>query len=187
MRRIYLHIAVAAALAIAWGLPGIAQATFPGKNGKLSGTSGFRSTDSATGHEELYTINPDGTGETLLAAEHSPQTLCHLWCAGVGYWSPDGQRIAFNNNFNVGLSTRPTASTSIDLINADGTDHRTLVPWQDGSSAGQTWSPDGQEIAFLKQVAPYTQAVSVARADGRRKATDTPVPTGGRVLERRRA
>jgi TolB protein len=85
------------------------------------------------GNEELYSINPDGTGLTRLT--YDP--------AGDAYavWSPDGKRIAFT-------SWRDNPLGEIYTMNADGTGVVRLTN-SPGSSQQPTWSKDGKQLAFV--------------------------------------
>jgi hypothetical protein len=77
------------------------------------------------GPTQLYTINPDGTGETLLRGGSDPA------------WSPDGRKIAY-----VGSSLGPFG---IYTMNSDGSNPQLVVA--DGSS------PDWQPLHALDQYA----------------------------------
>ncbi len=85
-------------------------------------------------------------------------------------WSPDGKKILFERDF--GIDDNGAFDCGLDgygripnvyVMNADGTDVHRLRPvdlWDtDGEPA---WSPDGQVVAFSKQLG----GVFVIRADG---------------------
>ncbi len=89
------------------------------------------------GGNDIYVMNLDGTGLTKFVEGRDPS------------WSPDGSQIAFrtgNPDKGGGLETK------INLIDADGTDLRTITPDTYGEPSGEAgppvWSPDGSEIAF---------------------------------------
>jgi hypothetical protein len=71
----------------------------PALNGKIL----FQS--DRDGDYEIYTINPDGTGETQI----TDNTASDSWAA----WSPDGSKIVFTSNRD--------GNTEIYYMNADGT------------------------------------------------------------------
>ena len=54
-------------------------------------------------------------------------------------WSPDGRRIAFENNWQV------------NVMNADGSRQRRLTR-NGGRNFAPAWSPDGQQIAFERRL-----------------------------------
>jgi Tol biopolymer transport system component len=142
-----------------------AQATFPGRNGKIvferEGVNGDQS--------PLYTVNPDGSADTLLASQgHSPtwsasgsrlafachnaiciadasgNTIAQYWLGQPGFdyfpaWSPDGSQIAFQVLVPVHFSPPP----EIWKVNADGTGAARVA-----EGGIPDWSPDGSRIAF---------------------------------------
>jgi Tol biopolymer transport system component len=64
-------------------------------------------------------------------------------------WSPDGRRIAFTRNEDIGESTSFT-SDDVYVMDADGGDVDRLTTDVEGRSFSQpTWSPNGDEIAFV--------------------------------------
>jgi Tol biopolymer transport system component len=56
-------------------------------------------------------------------------------------WSPDGTRIAF-------VTTR-NGRAEIFVMQADGSDQKTLVSRPNGSTIDARWSPDGSHMAFV--------------------------------------
>ena len=121
------------ALAAALLLPAVAHATSPDPNPNPNGRIVFASTRYPATNQELYSVNPDGTG------------LARLTWSGTGEqhpsWSPDGSRIAFESSADRG--------GSIHVINADGSNDRRVSPDTYNSiDTEPTWSPDGSQIAF---------------------------------------
>ena len=94
--RSLITLALAAAAIAALGATA-AAANPPGTNGKIVTNSDNR----VTGAEEIYTVNPDGTGRHLLGFGET------------GKWSPDGTNIALGLdccgagilNFDTGVFT----------------------------------------------------------------------------------
>ena len=107
------------------------------------------------GVNELFEINPDGTGfAQLTAATSIAEPDQHLFPD----WSPDGGTIAFAGDVQA-------AETGVWLVDADGLNQRLLVPDLFGEPA---WSPDGTKIAYgcEESESPFTTDICLANADG---------------------
>jgi Tol biopolymer transport system component len=130
---IYLPMMVAAAVlgacAVAlFAFSEKAEATFPGKNGRIA----FVSTrDTKTESGDIYTMNPNGTAVHRLT--NNPELDFEP------AWSPGGSKIAF--------ASYRHSNEDIYTINADGTGLERLThdPKDDDAPA---FSPDGNKIAF---------------------------------------
>lgn len=94
---------------------------------------------------EIYVMNADGTGQTRL----TNNTLLDL----TPVWHPSGGTIAFSRQQN--------GVWSIWLMNSDGSHQRAVPNSQTNLTAGLTWSPDGQQIAFSNGT-----DIETIRADG---------------------
>jgi hypothetical protein len=109
---------------------GVANAAFPGENGRIA----FER-HSTTSGISVTTLAPDGTGASTL-----------LGGAGSPAWSPDGAKVALQ-------TSRPT----IHVINADGSGLVNVGPPPEDPEPtfprfvdNPTWSPDGTRIAYEK-------------------------------------
>jgi YVTN family beta-propeller protein len=118
-------------------------------------------------HWGIFTANPDGADAHKISGE-----LNDGWPAWLT-WSPDGSRIAFSSLAagSPAQSCMPggdaTCPTGLYVMNADGTNVSQLT--MDGLGEYQpSWSPDGSEIAFVRQVEPPDglTGIFVMNADG---------------------
>ena len=97
------------------------------------------------GTNGVYVMNADGGGQRRLARDGQTPA-----------WSPDGRTIAF------------FSGAKIYLMNADGSEHRTLTGPLGGRKRALAWSPDGRKLAFLAQAGcgDFCFSLYVVNSDG---------------------
>ena len=140
-RTLYLPLMIAAALAMV-GLVALlalsqkeAEATFPGKNGRIA-FEGDRDTGGTGGSSaEIITVSPDGTGMKQLTSNSS---------SGNPSFSPNGEKIAYAASYGAG-------TRGIYVMNRSGTAKKALTDNNNLPEYGPAWSPDGTKIAFIRQ------------------------------------
>jgi Tol biopolymer transport system component len=145
-----------AVLTVAAVQAGVAQASFPGANGKIA----FEHETTCPSifnclPQRLFTVAPDGSALTQFLTEHSTDPD----------WSADGRRIAFT------ALDSEFRNHHIAVVNADGAGRRSLDPPREPSKFDiqPTWSPDGTKIAFVRfvGVSPLLRPeIFVMTADG---------------------
>jgi TolB protein len=89
-----------------------------------------------SGHSNVYTINPNGTGRRQLT--HVGKTQA----AGAPAWSPDGTKIVYESN--------QAGNYRIWVMNADGSGQRRLTGDPGFADMNPAWSPDGKRILFSR-------------------------------------
>jgi Tol biopolymer transport system component len=89
-----------------------------------------------SGHSNVYTINPDGTGRLQLTHVGTKQA------AGAPDWSPDGTKIVYESN--------QTGDYRIWVMNADGSGQTQLTNAPGFMDLEPAWSPDGRHIVFSR-------------------------------------
>jgi Tol biopolymer transport system component len=120
-----------------------------------------------SGDEELYVMDADGTNVRQLTHNADFDS--------APAWSPDGQRIAFENApGNTLVPGTEAHEKDIYVMNADGTHVRRLTD-SPGLDEGAVWSPDATKIAFSSD-RDGQQELYVMNADGsdQRRLTDNP-------------
>ena len=138
------------ALVLALLLAGPAQATFPGKNGRIVFAS------NRTGEWQLHSINPDGSDVRQITQLPAPEPGS-INTAFLPDVSPDGRRVVFSHEAD--------GDVELYVINLDGTG-LTRLTFDPGRFDGAAhWSPDGRRIVFARQSTfPGVNQIATMRA-----------------------
>jgi Tol biopolymer transport system component len=123
---------IATLLAAMAAAPGVADAAYPGANGKIAFAT----------ENGIAVVGPDGRGFQRLSTgnDRSPA------------WSADGRRIAFERRTRGGGS-------DVWVMDAGGA-HQRRVTRTPGAERHPTWSPDGTRIAYGAASGIYVTAAS---------------------------
>jgi Tol biopolymer transport system component len=123
----------------------------------------FARLDPATGSSDIYTINRDGSGRTVVVSGGGNEL-------STPTFSPDGGTIAYS----CGPAARPVVAgcgplldgsdraSGVMLASADGSNERMILV---GSSGPMSWSPDGQWLATTHCVTHVVEGVSSCDTD----------------------
>jgi dipeptidyl aminopeptidase/acylaminoacyl peptidase len=95
-------------------------------------------------HENLFTVNADGTG--LRNLTHN------VWQSAGAAWSPDGTMIVFHRQDE--SEDSGFSHGGLFVARADGTTIRPLV-----AGHAPDWSPDGKSIVFLRDDGLYVKTL----------------------------
>jgi Tol biopolymer transport system component len=166
-RTLYLPVMIAAAVAVACAvaLSAVSQkkaeATFPGKNGRIAYAGWNRGKDF-----EIYTINPDGSGKTQLTHNNTDDL--------DPSYSPDGKKIVYTGQDG------PKGDLEIYTLNSRGGD-KFQVTHNDADEEWPTYSPSGKRIAYadlaLNEPGPNIYSVKAGGGDKTLVARDGGVPS----------
>ena len=121
-RFIRIALVVVATCSACLPIASSADASFPGRNGKIA----FSNFD-ANQVSQVFTVNPDGSGRTQLTHDQ--------FDAVDPAWSPDGRRIAY------------TSGRSIFVMNADGSGQDFLTgPGNSDTASGLVTGRDQDRV-----------------------------------------
>ena len=107
---------------------GQANASFPGKNGRIAFVQ----------WPDIFTMNPDGSDVRQLT-NLGPDSGA-FWQS----WSPDGKQIVFNE------FRPPDFLGQLWLMNADGSNQHVLLAEPDFHNEGPSFTPDGGAVIFTR-------------------------------------
>ena len=146
-----LAIAGAAMLALSLVQAGSANATTPGRDGRIAFW------DYMSG--QIYAVNPDGTALVQLTHVAPGQT------AADPSWSPDGRRVAFDSDVS--------GHVRLWIMAASGEHaHRVARDRRNAADFLPTYTPDGRRLVFSRCVGEACAIYSI-RVDGTQRRAIT--------------
>jgi Tol biopolymer transport system component len=136
MRKRFLQsVPVLACLALVLLAVGLAYATFPGQNGRISFARFFPDTNSFS----IFSVRPNGSGEQQLTFDAPNHASI------ISDWSPDGSRIVFDSDR---FSNNVDDFVDIFTMNANGSGCCVQLTTHAGFNGEPEYSRDGNTIVF---------------------------------------
>jgi Tol biopolymer transport system component len=127
-------------------MPGEPAAQTTSTNGKIA----YLGYDTDAEKQDIYTMNPDGSGVSNLTSRYTDPNWSPLGNAhGDPEWSPDGTKISFTGTALSDIGS--CCSRNVYVMDADGANLQRLsnTPSStEGEDFQATWSPDGSWLAF---------------------------------------
>jgi len=125
----------------------------------------FRSALQDLRYSEIYVMGSDGTSPTDVT-----QTAQNYTFHSPPAWSPDGTRTAFTR-YAVSAGSFSTVESDVYVMDPDGSGILNLSGSGRVGSSRPVWSPDGEEIAFLRpdlgaQTGSYSTDIHVVGSGG---------------------
>ncbi|MCI0445525.1 hypothetical protein L0152_20215, partial [bacterium] len=108
----------------------------------------------ASGKEEIWIMNANGTNKTQLTNTNAPIT-------GRPRFSPSGDKVVF---YSTMWYANGTDSLQIYTMNPDGSGLDTVTT--SGNNYDPAWSPDGQKIIFAKRLSASRGRIYIMNRDG---------------------
>jgi len=150
--RLLFAAGAAVGLGVLLGSTQAARATFPGVNGKIA----FSTDQNSNGDVEIFSVNPNGSGETQLTHGEFGQE-------SAPNWSPNGSTIVFQGN--------ASGPSQLYAMNANGTGGHLLFDDPANNDFNPHYSPDGSKIAFSSCNQFGQCTIDVINSDGTGAAT----------------
>ena len=121
---------------------------------KAPATAKIVFTSSRDNNREIYSMNPDGSGQVRLTRHRADDAM--------PTWSPTGEQILFASDRDRFLRSR-----DLYLMDPDGKNvRRVFGKSEDRSNAA--WSPDGKQIAYRRRE-PRGMYVYIGTIDGKKE------------------
>jgi Tol biopolymer transport system component len=111
----------------------------------------------------IFVMNADGTNKVEVTPLIFNATAYPIWDDWGMSWSPDGNKIVFQEK--VEPSPYPAYPNDIFIVNIDGS-YRQLLLGDAVDDRQPSWSPDGSKILFSRAVSTFFHNLFTIRPDG---------------------